>query len=440
MKKIVFLFSLMVISLMASARVAYYPGTIHFKDGSSVDYPAIAIPGPAAKEIVVSTDAKHKDKQKLPAEDIFSIALWHQDHPDKVGHLYPLVIAKSNGDTYTRICLLEHLSEWGAILQLGDSYMIDKQGSLYGIVMSINGSVPQISHYLLKNNEELAVLLYVNQSWKPRKAQAAQHFAANKEIADGITSGKYKPKDINYILDAMSMSEGGNGNAAIDDDDDEDMPKKKAVASGDAASTNRKHKGYGIDDAYDLYRSIGVEYVTFFSKNQQAMLTYDWNVSFFTLGAHAGVQLDDLALTEQKWVNHEFAGYDTTYTNKPTLIFGLHFGGQLPIQLGDYYLIPQIKAGINFTPISMFKDNTSGMVAELPFSVGTLFSIPLGNGALNLGVHYVYELGFCPHDCRLAFNNNRKRLNPEPAPDDFNASLLVISGQSGLRVSVAWAW
>ncbi len=431
MKKQLLILLLTAMPFMAyAAKLAFYPGTINYRNGESVAYAGIAIPAPNATVITVSNDPKHKEREKLPVEDIFSIALWHENHPDQVGHLYPLQIERGNG-LQTRICLLEHASEWGAVLQVGDYYAISgKTGELYGMVTSSNGMPIMVRHYLLKSGEETAVLLYTNQSWNPRRSVAAQHFAENKEIADGITSGKLKTTDMAYILDAMAMGESKAVASSHSEDDEEDSPRA-AVKSATGKSSNSKSNGtkkapnarkgatYGVDNDYPITNAVRVGYTNFLSPNQIVEGVYVRNFSYATAGGHIGGRWEQVPEVQHN-ENDANAPADTVMTSKASLYLGVTMGAQVPIQLGKFYLIPRITAGMMLSPFS-FTSESNSMLFAVPLTVGAEFAIPVGaDFAFNIGIHYTYDFNF--YDTK-----------------GYDMKLKM-AGQNGLGATIAFCW
>lgn len=431
MKKQLLILLIAVMPAWASAaKLAFYPGTINYRNGESVTYVGIAIPSPNAKTITVTNDPKHKEREKLPVEGIFSIALWHENHPDQVGHLYPLQIERGNG-VQTRICLLEHASEWGAVLQVGDYYAISgKTGELYGMVTSTNGMPIMVRHYLLKSGEETAVLLYTNQSWNPRRSVAAQHFAENREIADGITSGKLKTTDMAYILDAMAMGESKAAASSDSEDDEEDRSGAAAKsvtgksANGKSHSTKkgtnaRKGATYGVDNDYPITNAVRVGYTNFLSPNQIVEGVYVRNFSYATAGGHIGGRWEQVQEVQHD-ENDANAPADTIMTSKASLYLGVTMGAQVPIQLGKYYLIPRITAGMMLSPFS-FTSESNSMLFAVPLTVGAEFAIPVGaDFAFNIGIHYTYDFNF--YDT-----------------SDYDMKLKM-AGQSGLGATIAFCW
>ena len=431
MKKQLLILLIAVMPAWASAaKLAFYPGTINYRNGESVTYVGIAIPSPNAKTITVTNDPKHKEREKLPVEGIFSIALWHENHPDQVGHLYPLQIERGNG-VQTRICLLEHASEWGAVLQVGDYYAISgKTGELYGMVTSTNGMPIMVRHYLLKSGEETAVLLYTNQSWNPRRSVAAQHFAENKEIADGITSGKLKTTDMAYILDAMAMGESKAAASSNSEDDEEDRSGAAAKSVTGKSANGKSHsmkkgtnarKGatYGVDNDYPITNAVRVGYTNFLSPNQIVEGVYVRNFSYATAGGHIGGRWEQVQEVQHD-ENDANAPADTIMTSKASLYLGVTMGAQVPVQLGKYYLIPRITAGMMLSPFSFTSDNKS-MLFAVPLTVGAEFAIPVGaDFAFNVGIHYTYDFNF--YDT-----------------SDYDMKLKM-AGQSGLGATIAFCW
>ena len=431
MKKQLLILLIAVMPAWASAaKLAFYPGTINYRNGESVTYVGIAIPSPNAKTITVTNDPKHKEREKLPVEGIFSIALWHENHPDQVGHLYPLQIERGNG-VQTRICLLEHASEWGAVLQVGDYYAISgKTGELYGMVTSTNGMPIMVRHYLLKSGEETAVLLYTNQSWNPRRSVAAQHFAENREIADGITSGKLKTTDMAYILDAMAMGESKAADSSNSEDDEEDRSGAAAKSVTGKSANGKSHsmkkgtnarKGatYGVDNDYPITNAVRVGYTNFLSPNQIVEGVYVRNFSYATAGGHIGGRWEQVQEVQHD-ENDANAPADTIMTSKASLYLGVTMGAQVPIQLGKYYLIPRITAGMMLSPFS-FTSESNSMLFAVPLTVGAEFAIPVGaDFAFNVGIHYTYDFNF--YDT-----------------SDYDMKLKM-AGQSGLGATIAFCW
>ena len=417
-KLLLFLVAVLPLTLSA-ARLTFYPGIIHFRNGESVEYSGIAIPGPGASAIVVSNDPKHKEREKLPTEDIFSIALWHENHPDNVGYLYPLQVEVGSG-TQTRICLLECSSSWCAVLQMGDYYAINSSnGELYGIVTGINGTAPTVRHYLLKSGEDKAVLLFTNQSWNPRRSQAAQHFAENPEVADGITSGNLKTTDIAYILDAMAAGEGAIATSA-DHGDDEDATQAPATHKAAASKHNtRKNTTYGIDNAYQMTNAVRISYTNFLSPDQLVEGVYSRAIKYAVGEVHIGGRWEQVK--ELQYPDDESGDTppDTITQTKASLFLGVTLGGQLPIQLGKYYLIPRITAGMMLSPFS-FASKRNSMLFAVPLTAGVEFAFPVSaDYALNIGVHYTYDF----HFYRKNFDEKIRQ-----------------TGQNGLGASIAFCW
>lgn len=404
-----------------AAKRTFYPGTIYFRNGESVDYTGIAIPGPASAAVTVSNDPKHKEREKVPTADILSIALWHENYPDKVGYLYPIQIARGKG-TQTLICLLECSSSWGAVLQMGDYYAINNSdGELYGVVVGMNGAVPLVQHYLLKSGKEKAVLLFTNQSWTHRRSRAAQHFAENKEIADGIASGKLKTTDIAYILDAMAMSE--SATAASDSEGVYEEPiNKDDTARNDVTPdrTTRKNTAYGIDNAYEMPNVVRISYTNFLSPNQLIEGVYMRSFSYAIGEIHIGGRWEQVP--HVKYGDGPIdTPLDTIMQPKASFVLGVSLGGQLPIQLGKYYLIPRVTAGLMLSPFSLTSKNGNGMLFAVPLTAGVEFAIPIGSAyAFNIGIHYTYNFDF--YD-----------------PEDYSMKLRW-KGLNGLGASVAFCW
>lgn len=419
MKKTLLLFLIIAMPIsMSAVKLTFYPGTIHFRSGESVDYTGIAIPRPSATTVTVSNDPKHKEREKLLVSDILSIALWHENHPDKVGYLYPLQIKKGN-DIQTRICLLEHINSWGAVLQMGDFYDISKSdGELYGMAVSKNGTAPVVRHFLLKSGEDYAVLLFSNYSWNPRRSQAAQYFAENQEIADGIAGGNLKTTDIAYIMDAMAMGEGAT-TTSDDNDDSEDQPATQRGTSTKQPHTARKSATYGIDNDYAITSAVRISYTNFLSPDQLVEAVYARSFSYGIGGVHIGSRWEH-------WTDVQSAESDagtlpdSVVQTKASLFLGVSMGGQLPIQLGKYYLIPRLTAGLMLSPFS-FTSHSKSMLFAVPLTAGVEFAIPIGGDyAFNIGLHYTYDFHF--------YDSN-----------DYSMKLRGV-GQSGLGASVAFCW
>lgn len=438
MKKILILIAMlaMVTPLIEAKTNSYYPGKIRYKNGDTEEYLGILIPSPDATTVTITNDPKHKEKDKIDTREIFSIDLWHKDHSDKVGHLYPIVINKGKG-TVVRICLLEHASNWGAVLELADYYYIDKKGQLYGVVISTNNAPPTIRHYLVRNGEEKGTLLFTNRSWNPRRAAAAEHFAENPDIAERINSGKLKTTDINYILDAMDS---GSGNIARSDDDDEEdaRPAKKSTAS-----SSHKSKSNGFDNDYEMHSALRLDYVNFFSSNQRIMLGYEWYKSVIIAGANIGAIINNEL--KPSYEDAYMGDYmmpmpnaDTIPVLNTTLGVGVVLGVRFPIQLGDYYLIPRVYVNPTLTPISLLKkDSYAKMAVDIPICAGLDFAIPVSEYAINIGLSFAYDLSVYAEGGQFVqTKENSKTFRRQLT----SSSLASLFGQPGLGVHVAFCW
>lgn len=428
MKKLFTFMLLLALALPTMAKTEYFPGTIYFRDGREVDYPAIAIPAGDAKSIIACTDEKHKNKEKYYPQDVFAISLWHKNHPDKVHFLYPLNIASSKSSS-TRICHLEHKNDWGAVFQYGDFYQIDKQGNMIGVVVSRNNMPVMVRHYLLRNGEEEAVLLYTNNSWSPKKSSAAKIFSDNPKIEEEITSGKLKPRDIEYILDAMLAY--GDGSQSNDDDEkagvDSPSPKKAAPKQGAAKQVASKKPKVGIDDDYEMYNGIRVEYTTHFSRNMDVALAYERTFRYFVAGVSIELPFRGGVVTP---------GKEDEIEAKPAVGLGIRAGAQIPVQLGNnHYIIPRVLYHVTACPLSMidaFESDIYKPSVTMPLRVGADYAYVFGDYALNAGLYYGYEFDFYMDFSSSGDLYKQKEIR--------RSDLLSIFGNHGLTVSLAFCW
>jgi hypothetical protein len=157
--------------------------------------------------------------------------------------------------------------------------------------------------------------------------------------------------------------------------------------------------------------------------NQQVGLQvgHDW------LGYIAtGVQIT--ALIEEAMTEDDVYGTKLGYKTRAGAMFGLYVGGQLPIQVGKYMLVPRITQSAGAGP--MKTGNIYGGFALLTDTrIGLDWRIPFNSVDLVLGLHYAMDWQWTKNDLKIP------AFKPKSNNDSFNQYL-----QHGVGLSLGVAW
>ena len=193
-------------------------------------------------------------------------------------------------------------------------------------------------------------------------------------------------------------------------------------------SDAKKAKHYELKASHiindlDHRKHVRLVYDNYLGSNQQAVLQfgYDW-LGFL----ETGVQISALfmeAMTEDKTFGTPL-GYKTCVG----AIFGFYAGGQLPINVGKFLLVPRITQSAGVGP--MKTGNVNGGFSILADTrIGLDWRIPFNPCDLVLGVHYDMNWLWSPDKMNL------KVYKPQSNKDMLNQYL-----QHGIGVTIGMAW
>lgn len=173
----------------------------------------------------------------------------------------------------------------------------------------------------------------------------------------------------------------------------------------------------------DNMNHVRLVYDNYLGMNQQVGLQvgHDW------LGYIAtGVQIT--ALIEEAMTEDETFGTKKGYKTRAGAMFGLYVGGQLPIQVGKYMLVPRITQSAGAGP--MKTGNIYGGFAILTDTrIGLDWRIPFNSVDLVLGLHYAMDWQWTKNDLKIP------AFKPKANYDSFNQYL-----QHGLGITLGVAW
>ena len=182
---------------------------------------------------------------------------------------------------------------------------------------------------------------------------------------------------------------------------------------GKAAKKFERSATHIVTEVYDNYLGM----------NQQVGLQvgHDW------LGYIAtGVQIT--ALIEEAMTEDEIFATKLGYKTRAGAMFGIYLGGQLPIQVGKYMLVPRITQSAEAGP--MKTGNIYGGFALLTDTrIGLDWRIPFNSVDLVLGLHYAMDWQWTKNDLKIP------AFKPKSNNEAFNQYL-----QHGLGITLGLAW
>ena len=173
----------------------------------------------------------------------------------------------------------------------------------------------------------------------------------------------------------------------------------------------------------DRIREVRIIYDNFLGMNQQVGLQFgfDWLGYIIT-----GVQF--AALIEEAMTEDEIFATKLGYKTRAGAMFGLYVGGQLPIQVGKYMLVPRITQSAGAGP--MKTGNIYGGFALLTDTrAGIDWHIPFNSVDLVLGLHYIMDWQWTKNDLKIP------AFKPKSNNEAFNQYL-----QHGLGITLGLAW
>ena len=173
----------------------------------------------------------------------------------------------------------------------------------------------------------------------------------------------------------------------------------------------------------DNMNHVRLVYDNYLGMNQQVGLQvgHDW------LGYIAtGVQIT--ALIEEAMTEDEIFATKLGYKTRAGAMFGIYVGGQLPIQVGKYMLVPRITQSAGAGP--MKTGNIYGGFAILTDTrIGLDWRIPFNSVDLVLGLHYAMDWQWTKNDLKIP------AYKPQSNRDSFNQYL-----QHGVGLTLGLAW
>ena len=168
---------------------------------------------------------------------------------------------------------------------------------------------------------------------------------------------------------------------------------------------------------------VRLVYDNYLGMNQQVGLQYgfDW------LGYIAtGVQIT--ALIEEAMTEDDVFATELGYKTCAGAMFGIYVGGQVPIQVGKYMLVPRITQSAGAGP--MKTGNIYGGFAILTDTrIGLDWRIPFNSVDLVLGLHYAMDWQWTKNDLKIP------AFKPKSNNEAFNQYL-----QHGLGITLGVAW
>ena len=207
-------------------------------------------------------------------------------------------------------------------------------------------------------------------------------------------------------------------------------PALRTLAVRDSLVTNKgkgakkfERSATHIVTDMDHINYVRLVYDNYLGMNQQVGLQvgHDW------LGYIAtGVQIT--ALIEEAMTEDEIFATKLGYKTRAGAMFGIYLGGQLPIQVGKYMLVPRITQSAEAGP--MKTGNIYGGFALLTDTrIGLDWRIPFNSVDLVLGLHYAMDWQWTKNDLKIP------AFKPKSNNETFNQYL-----QHGLGITLGLAW
>ena len=207
-------------------------------------------------------------------------------------------------------------------------------------------------------------------------------------------------------------------------------PALRTLAVRDSLVTNKgkgakkfERSATHIVTDMDNMNHVRLVYDNYLGMNQQVGLQvgHDW------LGYIAtGVQIT--ALIEDAMTEDEIFATKLGYKTRAGAMFGIYLGGQLPIQVGKYMLVPRITQSAEAGP--MKTGNIYGGFALLTDTrIGLDWRIPFNSVDLVLGLHYAMDWQWTKNDLKIP------AFKPKSNNEAFNQYL-----QHGLGITLGLAW
>ena len=173
----------------------------------------------------------------------------------------------------------------------------------------------------------------------------------------------------------------------------------------------------------DHINHVRLVYDNYLGMNQQVGLQvgHDWWGYIAT-----GVQIT--ALIEEAMTEDEIFATKLGYKTCAGAMFGIYLGGQLPIQVGKYMLVPRITQSAGAGP--MKTGNIYGGFALLTDTrIGLDWRIPFNSVDLVLGLHYAMDWQWTANDLKIP------AFKPKSNIEAFNQYL-----QHGVGITLGIAW
>ena len=173
----------------------------------------------------------------------------------------------------------------------------------------------------------------------------------------------------------------------------------------------------------DHINHVRLVYDNYLGMNQQVGLQvgHDWWGYIAT-----GVQIT--ALIEEAMTEDEIFATKLGYKTCAGAMFGIYLGGQLPIQVGKYMLVPRITQSAGAGP--MKTGNIYGGFAILTDTrIGLDWRIPFNSVDLALGLHYAMDWQWTANDLKIP------AFKPKSNIEAFNQYL-----QHGVGITLGIAW
>lgn len=192
----------------AKDKTTDYEADIFFMDGTIKHSDNFMIPrGCAAisftykpQDVVVLEPGKDGKLEEVTwqSDAIDYFICWNKNNPE-AKHLFKKIYITKSGKQ-SGWATLEKAGEKGMVYGLAPLYYIQASGLL---ILQGEQNRPPLTYFIFEGDEYATQVRYFNGGWEmwTRKWAAKSIFKGDEKMIKEVTSGKYKPEDLQYVLD-----------------------------------------------------------------------------------------------------------------------------------------------------------------------------------------------------------------------------------------------
>ena len=176
-------------------------GTVKHSDNFIIPRGCAAISFTYKAQDVVVVEPNNEGKLEevtMESDAVDYFISWNKSNPEAKHIFRKIYITKSGKQRGW--ATLEKAGEKGMVYGLAPVYYIEPSGLL---ILQGEQNRPPLTYFIFEGDEYATQVRYFNGGWEmwTRKWAAKSIFKGDEKMIKEVTSGKYKPEDLQYVLD-----------------------------------------------------------------------------------------------------------------------------------------------------------------------------------------------------------------------------------------------